>query len=203
MDAVVQKQITDQFATVTSLVEQRAAPAVLAPAYGRLGSLLFAANRANAAETCYLHAQALAPREMRWPYYLGHVYMNRPDRPKAIAAFERALQLRPGDAAALVWLGTVYLDDGQPAQADTRFTQALASQPRMAAALYGLGPGGAGPARVRAGGRAVRAGARGRSARVDHALSARARVPGARRHREGGGAPAPAGHGADWPARIR
>jgi len=139
MDAVVQKQITDQFAIVTSLLEQGAAPAVLAPAYGRLGSLLFAANRADAAETCYLHAQALAPPEMQWPYYLGHVYMNRPDRPKAIAAFERALQLRPGDAAALVWLGTIYLDDGQPAQADTRFTEALTSQPRMAAALYGRG----------------------------------------------------------------
>ncbi len=112
---------------------------MLASAYGRLGSLLFAANRANAAETCYLHAQALAPGEVRWPYYLGHVYLNRPDRPKAIAAFERALQLAPGDAAALVWLGKVHLDDGQPAQAETRFTQALAAQPRMAAALYGLG----------------------------------------------------------------
>jgi len=139
MDPVVQKQITEQFAALTALAEQRAAPAVLAPAYGTLGSLLFAANRANAAETSYLHAQALAPAEMRWPYYLGHVYLNRPDRPKAIAAFERALRLRPGDAAALVWLGNVYLDDGQPAQADTRFTQALAAQPRMAAALYGLG----------------------------------------------------------------
>ena len=139
MDAVVQKQIADQFATVTSLVNERPASAVLASAYGRLGSLLFAANRANAAEACYLHAKALATGEVRWPYYLGHVYLNRPDRPKAIAAFERALQLAPGDAAALVWLGKVYLDDGQPAQAETRFTQALAAQPRMAAALYGLG----------------------------------------------------------------
>lgn len=139
MDPVVQKQITEQFAALTALVEQRAAPAVLAPAYGTLGSLLFAANRANAAETSYLHAQALAPAEMRWSYYLGHVYLNRPDRPKAIAAFERALQLAPGDVATLVWLGKVYLDDGQAALAEVRFTQALSAQPRTAAAMYGLG----------------------------------------------------------------
>jgi len=48
MDAVVQKQITDQFATVTALVKQRAAPDALAPAYGALGSLLFAALRGTA-----------------------------------------------------------------------------------------------------------------------------------------------------------
>ena len=65
--------------------------------------------------------------------------MNRPDRPKAIAAFERALQLAPGDVAALVWLGKVHLDDGQPAQAEARFAQALAAQPRTVAALYGSG----------------------------------------------------------------
>src|SRR4051812_42760469 len=68
-----------------------------ANAYGDLGNLLLAAEYFDAAEPCYLHAQALAGDDPRWPYYLGHVYMarNRPDN--AIAAFERALQLRPGD----------------------------------------------------------------------------------------------------------
>jgi tetratricopeptide (TPR) repeat protein len=139
MEASVQHQITAQFETVTRLARENAAPDALAPAYGTLGSLLFAANRANAAETSYLHAQALVPTDARWPYYLGHVYMNRPDRPKAITAFERTLQLAPGDVAALVWLGKVYLDAGQPAQAEMRYTQALASQPGTVAAMYGLG----------------------------------------------------------------
>jgi len=139
MEAPVQQQITAQFATVTRLARENPSPDVLAPAYGTLGSLLFAANRANAAEISYLHAQALVPSDARWPYYLGHVYLNRPDRPKAIAAFERTLQLAPGDVAALVWLGKVYLDIGQPAQAEIRFTQALASQPGTVAAMYGLG----------------------------------------------------------------
>jgi tetratricopeptide (TPR) repeat protein len=139
MEAPVQRQITAQFDTVARLVRDRAAADRRAPAYGTLGSLLFAVNRANAAETAYLHAQALAPGDARWPYYLGHVYMNRPDRLKAIAAFERALQLAPGDVAALVWLGKVHLDDGQPAQAGARFAQVLAAQPRTVAALYGSG----------------------------------------------------------------
>jgi len=139
MEAPVQRQITSQFETVTRLAREHAAPDVLASAYGTLGSLLFAANRDDTAETAYLHAQALAPGDVRWPYYLGHVYMNRPDRPKAIAAFERTLQLSPGDVAALVWLGRVYLDDNQPAQADARYAQALAAQPGTVAALYGAG----------------------------------------------------------------
>jgi len=139
MEASVQQQIAGQFETATRFARENASADVLAPVYGTLGSLLFAANRANAAETCYLHAQALAPNDARWPYYLGHVYMNRPDRPKAIAAFERTLQLEPGDVAALVWLGRVYLDAGQPAQAEARYAQALAAQPRTVAALYGSG----------------------------------------------------------------
>jgi tetratricopeptide (TPR) repeat protein len=139
MEASVQAQIKTQFETVTRLVQERAAADMLAPAYGTLGSLLFAANRHDTAETAYLHAQALAPGDGRWPYYLGHIYMNRPDRPKAIAAFERTLQLSPRDVAALVWLGKVYLDDNQPTQADARYAQALSAQPGTVAALYGAG----------------------------------------------------------------
>ena len=139
MEPPVQQQITAQYETVTRLAGERAAPDALAPAYGTLGSLLFAASRPDAAEIAYLHAQALAPGDARWPYYLGHVYMNRPDRPKAIAAFERTLELAPRDVAALVWLGKVHLDGGQPEMAEARFTLALAAQPRVVAAHYGLG----------------------------------------------------------------
>ncbi len=139
MEASVQQQIRTQFDTVARLARDGAPVQALAPAYGSLGSLLFAANRANAAETSYLHAQALAPDDARWPYYLGHIYMNRPDRPKAVAAFEHTLQLAPNDVATLVWLGKVYLDLNQPAQAEARYSQALATQPGTVAALYGLG----------------------------------------------------------------
>jgi len=139
MEAPVQRQIAAQFDTVTRQAGESAKPDALAAAYGTLGSLLFAANRGNAAETAYLHAQALAPEDARWPYYLGHVYMNRPDRPRAIIAFERALRLAPDDVATLVWLGKVHLDSGEPGQADARFSHALSTAPGTVAALYGSG----------------------------------------------------------------
>ena len=180
---------------------ERAAPDALSPAYGTLGSLLFAANRANAAETAYLHAQALAPADVRWPYYLGHVYMNRPDRPKAIAAFERTLQLEPGDVAALVWLGKV-LSRRRPAGAgrDALHAGAGGAAWRRGRPLR-PGAGGAGSARLLARRRTVRAGARRRPARLDRALPAGPRLPRARRHGQGRGAPAPAGQDRGWPAR--
>src|SRR5687768_18038121 len=44
-------------------------------AYGEVGRLLMAADYYEAAEPYLLHAQAQAPEDVRWPYYLGHVRM--------------------------------------------------------------------------------------------------------------------------------
>ncbi len=140
MDQAVQQQIRDQYHSLQSLMESRSAsPTELARAYGAVGNLLMAADDLDAAEPYYLRAQALEPTEMRWPYYLGHVYMNRAAPAKSIAAFEQALRLRPDDVATLVWLGNVYLDQGQPELAEKQFTRALSSQPRVVAALFGQG----------------------------------------------------------------
>ena len=79
-----------------------------------MGNLLLAAEYFDAAEACYLHAQSLAPDDVRWPYYLGHVYMTKAELGKAVTSFERALRLRPDDVATLVWLGGVHLDLGEP-----------------------------------------------------------------------------------------
>ncbi len=110
-----------------------------AGAYGAVGNLLLAAEYLDAAEPFYLHAQALAPADPRWPYYLGHIYMNRALLDKAAASFERVLQLRPGDVPTLVWLGAVQLDLGKPARAGQLFEQALTEQPMLVAALFGAG----------------------------------------------------------------
>ena len=140
MDKAVQQQIGDQYRSLQSLIESRSAPAPeLARAYGAVGNLLMAADDLDAAEPYYLYAQALEPGEMRWRYYLGHVYMNRAAPAKSIAAFEQALRLRPDDVATLVWLGNVYLDQGQPESAETQFTRALSAQPGVVAALFGQG----------------------------------------------------------------
>jgi tetratricopeptide (TPR) repeat protein len=140
MDKVVQQQIGDSYRTLTSLIDNRATPpADLARAHGETGKLLMAAEYFEAAEPFFLHAQALDPSEIRWPYYLGHIYVARAKPARAIASFERVLDLRPDDVATLVWLGDVHVDEGRPELAEPLFTRALSNQPRTVSALFGLG----------------------------------------------------------------
>jgi tetratricopeptide (TPR) repeat protein len=110
-----------------------------ANAYGETGKLLLAAEFLEAAEPCFLNAEALAPKDPRWPYYLGHVYRTRAEADKSAAAFERARSLQPDDVATLVWLGNEYLDADHPELAAPVFEKAVALQPRSAAAISGLG----------------------------------------------------------------
>jgi tetratricopeptide (TPR) repeat protein len=140
MEPSVQQQMGERYRSLIALIENHATPSIeLAQAYGEMGNLLMAAEYFDAAEPCYLHAQALQPGETRWPYYLGHVYMAKAEPAKAVAAFERALRLRPDDVATLVWLGGVHLEQGRPELAEPLFARALSVQPRVVAALFGLG----------------------------------------------------------------
>ncbi len=140
MDAPVQQQLRERSQTLASKVEKPDTPPLeLAESYGEVGNLLLAAEYTEAAEAYYLHAQALAPSDMRWPYYLGHVYRLRGDLATSAASFERVLRLRPNDLAALVWLGDVNVDQGKPEAAEPLFARALSLQPRLVAALFGAG----------------------------------------------------------------
>ena len=104
-----------------------------ASAYGELGKLLMAAEFGSAAESCLLNAQALAPDDMRWPYYLGHLYKAQGATDRSIAAFEDAVRLRPEDVPTLMWLAEGYLAQDQPDAAEPRFSKARSLQPAAAA----------------------------------------------------------------------
>lgn len=136
----VQRQMRDHVATLRTKIAQKGAPvAELSREYGRMGMLLVAAEQLEAAEPCYLNAQALVPDEVRWPYYLGHLYRFKGPAASSAAAFERALVLRPDDRAATIWLGEVYLSQGRIDDADRSFSKALAAQPKLVPALFGAG----------------------------------------------------------------
>lgn len=136
----VQRQLHERDRTLTQTIDSaNASVTERAAAYGDLGRLLAAAKLSNEAESCYRHAQALMPDDMRWPYYLGHVYLIKGQRADAAASFERALELRPSDPVTLVWLAETYLDDGRPDAAESTFVKALSLQPPFAAALFGAG----------------------------------------------------------------
>ena len=93
----------------------------------------------DAAAAAFGRAQALAPREMRWPYYLAQLYRTTGDQPRAVESFERAVELDPSYLAALVRLGELYLDEGRPEEAEPLFERALALDPASAPALSGVG----------------------------------------------------------------
>jgi tetratricopeptide (TPR) repeat protein len=135
----VQVQLREQHELLLGVDRSGAANIELADAYGDLGKLLVAAEYLDAAESCFANAQALAPADIRWPYYLGHVYRFRNEIAKAAASFAQAVSLKPDHVPALVWLGEMHLAQGQPESAVPLFTRALSLQPRSAAALYGLG----------------------------------------------------------------
>jgi len=139
VESSLQQQIRERSQSLTAKTGQGTPPADLAESYGEVGNLLFAAEYNVAAEPYYLHAQSLAPYDMRWPYYLGHIYRLRGDLARAAESFERARQRQPNDLAVLIWLGEVRLDQGQPEAAEPLFAQALSIQPRLVAALFGSG----------------------------------------------------------------
>jgi tetratricopeptide (TPR) repeat protein len=139
MDATVQQQIRDRYASVIDARKQGAGDADLSEKYGQYGMVLQAAEYFEAAEPAYLNAQTLAPTDLRWPYYLGHLYKSQGQTTKAIQAFTRSLEIGPNEIATLIWLGRLYLEQGQPDMAEPLFVRAAALPPKNVAVLAGLG----------------------------------------------------------------
>ncbi|MCY4119808.1 MAG: tetratricopeptide repeat protein [Acidobacteria bacterium] len=135
----VQAQVRERHDAVRRAEDTGASAGARGTAYGELGLILMATRFYEAAETAFGHAQALAPRQMRWPYYLAQLYRTTGDQPRAVERFERAVELDPTYVAALVRLGELYLDEGRAEDAEPLFEQALAVEPASAPALSGIG----------------------------------------------------------------
>jgi tetratricopeptide (TPR) repeat protein len=140
LEKSAQEQVREQYSLLTRELENPGTPAVeLSNAYGEMGKLVMAGEYFDAAEAYYLNAQTLVPGDMRWAYYLGHLYKAKGAFAKSVASFERVLQLQPNDLATLVWLSEVHLGDGRPEAAEPLLTKALSLQPRSVPARFGLG----------------------------------------------------------------
>jgi tetratricopeptide (TPR) repeat protein len=127
LEESIQAQLRERYAALATQLKDPATPAArLGTEYGEMGKLLMAAEFHAPAQASFQNAEALAPSDLRWPYYLGHLYRAKGDIPNALAAFERTL----GESA---------LDQGRPEVAELLFTKALSLQPRSGAAHYGLG----------------------------------------------------------------
>jgi tetratricopeptide (TPR) repeat protein len=139
-DEAVQAQLREQHAKMTAAVAQAGAPAAdRAAAYAEMGKLLMATELYATAERCFQNARALAPGDMRWPYYLAHVARLAGDQAQAATLFEQALALQPDHVPSLVWLAEMHLALSQPARAKPLLVKARSLAPREAAVSYGLG----------------------------------------------------------------
>ena len=140
LSPAVGEQLRERHAAMTRVVDSpNATTADRARAYGEAGMTLMAAEYASEAEAAFANAEALAPAEIRWPYYRGHLHREAGRAEDAAAAFERALEADASYVPAQIWLANAYLDQGRPEQAEPLFSKALTSRPHMPAAHFGLG----------------------------------------------------------------
>jgi tetratricopeptide (TPR) repeat protein len=140
----VQAQLRRGFASLDRAVARTDIPKTeLAAAFGGVGRLLVAAELYGAAEIAFLNARALAPADMRWPYYLGHVFRFRSDQPNAETFFGEAVRLSPQDVPSLVWQAEMRLQQNRPGDAEPLLTKARvldhASGGSGGAVAWGLG----------------------------------------------------------------
>ena len=135
----VQQQLTQAYATLAERLRADSPPDVRADAFGELGKRLMATRFNDEAEHAFRNAERLAPRDFRWPYYLGHVLRNTGDLSRAAESFERARLLRPADFPTLIWVARVYLDLSRPVDAVQRLTEARSLDPSQPAVRVELG----------------------------------------------------------------
>jgi tetratricopeptide (TPR) repeat protein len=139
-----------------------------AEAAGRLGMLLHAHDRTEAALSCYQRARALAPEDSRWLYLTGVVLAAQARHQGAIdifqktggiagqlrladsllalekfadsrAAYEKVIAQRPSDATAYYGAGRTYAAEGNLKRAVELYQQACDRFPRYSSARYALG----------------------------------------------------------------
>jgi tetratricopeptide (TPR) repeat protein len=140
MDPAVQEQVRARYQSMLDTIKRPdATNEDRGRAYGGVGMLLHAGEYYAAAKPAYLNAQVLMPQELRWPYFLGHLYKNQGDTAAAMAAFNRVLAISPNDVPTLIWLGRGYLDQGEADKAEPMFERARQLAPQMPAVLVGLG----------------------------------------------------------------
>jgi tetratricopeptide (TPR) repeat protein len=136
----VQARIREGHAAMTAVVSRLdAAPKERAAAYGEMGKLFVAAEYLDVAEACFANARALDPTDLRWPYFLGHVFRFKNDPAMAASSFEQALALAPEHVPTLVWLAEMQIEQSRPDAAAPLLARAQTLQSNNARVLFGLG----------------------------------------------------------------
>jgi tetratricopeptide (TPR) repeat protein len=107
-------------------------------AMNQIAQILTWNKRYAEAEPYYRRALALRPNNAETWTAWGESLSFAKD-PRAREAFERAIQLRPTYARALVGLGNIYAWSSEYDKAENAYRRALSAAPRSATALVGMG----------------------------------------------------------------
>jgi tetratricopeptide (TPR) repeat protein len=108
-------------------------------ANGRLGMLLYAYEQFEMAAPCFERARLFAPRDPRWPYYLGRAQASLGGHARAAASFREALRLNPVYLPAELKLAESLLESGEMEESRKIYETISSRQPGAPAAWYGLG----------------------------------------------------------------
>jgi tetratricopeptide (TPR) repeat protein len=114
-----------------------------AAAWGQLGMLLRACDRARTASTCFLEAAHQAPEVPRWPYLAGEALLLIGDAEGAIPPLRQAAELTDasgtGGLAPLLRLAEALMLVGQDAEAEQALRRCLTQEPDHPSIHLGLG----------------------------------------------------------------
>ncbi len=140
-EEAVRKRLNQTRAVLIEAVKSsEVTDAELAGAYGDTGTVYLSHQLYVAADACLANAHALAPKDYRWPYYLGYRFQQQDSNlEKAAESYQRVLSLRNEYEPTRVRLAQVYLDLDQAARAEPLLLAAMEQEGLRAAALFGLG----------------------------------------------------------------
>ncbi len=140
-ETAAQAQMTAaQGALDRALDEPGAEPARLAALFGRVGELYLLYDFMVPAAAALRNAQALAPDDPRWAYYLAIHHRYEGELEKALAALDRVVTLMPNNLAALTHRADIRLEIGLLDLAAADYRRLLESDPAYSsAARLGLG----------------------------------------------------------------
>ena len=111
----------------------------LAAGYGQLAALYQLSRIDAPAALCWDNARQLQPDEFRWSYYAGYLALKRGQTDIALAALQRARELKPDYAPLDLRLAQLWLDTNELDKARAALGRASRQPGLRASALYYLG----------------------------------------------------------------
>tara|TARA_B100000212_G_C27384875_1_gene538835 strand:+ start:7369 stop:8328 length:960 start_codon:yes stop_codon:yes gene_type:complete len=110
-------------------------------ALGRLGEIYFANGFYGEATQCFAALMKIAPKEPRWPYFMGLASRDYQDKSVAIRSFERALLLDTNYPSIRYELGMAFVDSGHILDSIVHFESLTQLKEWAPWAYYGLARG--------------------------------------------------------------